>query len=90
MIVGISLDDDRAVMEKYIKDTGIPWAITYTGKKWSDPTVQKYGIDGIPSVWVIGKDGKIVSTNATGREEQIVSGLLNAEEEKKTVKDKDK
>jgi len=78
MVVGISLDKDKAAMEKYIKEAGIPWVITYSGKGWGDPTAAKYGVEGIPSVWVIGKDGKIVSTNAAGREEQIVSKLLDA------------
>jgi thiol-disulfide isomerase/thioredoxin len=80
VIIGISLDNNKTEMEKYIKDTGIPWVITYSGKGWGDPTVRKSGIDGIPSVWIIGKDGKVVSTDAAGREEQIVSTLLEADE----------
>ncbi|MCK5113183.1 MAG: redoxin domain-containing protein [Phycisphaerae bacterium] len=76
MIIGISLDKDEAAMKKYIKDAKIPWAITYTGKGWGDPTVKKYGIDGIPSVWIIGKDGKVVSTDAAGNEDKIVAKLL--------------
>ena len=76
VIVGISLDDNRAALEKYIKDTGILWVITYTGKRWSDPTVQEYGVDGIPAVWVIGKDGKVISTNAETNTGEIIDKAL--------------
>jgi len=62
--VGISLDQSRADLEKYVKDQAISWIITYTGKGWQDPTARHYGISGIPSVWVVGKDGKVASDNA--------------------------
>lgn len=80
VVIGISLDKNKAAAKQYIKSAGIPWVIAYSGKGWGDPTAKKYGIRGIPSVWVIGKDGKIVSTDAAGHEDQIVSVLLNAKE----------
>lgn len=61
--VGVSLDrpGEKELAEKFIKDKGLDWIQTHSGKFWNDPTVRKYGIDAIPALWVIGKDGKVVS-----------------------------
>ncbi len=75
-IVGISLDSNRGELEKYVTDEKIGWVITYTGKGWDDPTVEKYGIDGIPSMWVVGKDGNVVSDSARARLEATIEKAL--------------
>jgi thiol-disulfide isomerase/thioredoxin len=76
IIVGISLDTDKNALKKFITDQNLSWIQTYSGKGWKDPTAQKYGIDGIPSVWVIGKDGKVISTNAVNNESKIIDKAL--------------
>ena len=76
IIVGISLDTDKPALTKFISDMKMDWIQTYSGKKWDDPTVKKYGIDGIPSVWVIGKDGKVISTNAVNNTSEIIDKAL--------------
>lgn len=66
--VGISLDrpDGRNQLKAFVKQNGINWVHTYSGKGWRDPTARRCGIEGIPSIWVIGKDGRVVSTTARG------------------------
>ena len=76
VIVGISIDKDKNALKKFIADKNINWVQTYSGKGWDDPTVQRYGIDGIPSVWVIGKDGKIISTDAVTNTSEIIDKAL--------------
>ncbi|MCK5113184.1 MAG: TlpA family protein disulfide reductase [Phycisphaerae bacterium] len=76
VIVGISLDADKAKLQKFIADEKMNWVQTCSWKKWEDPTVQKYGIDGIPAVWVIGKDGKVVSTDAADATSEIIDKAL--------------
>ena len=76
IIVGISLDTDKPALAKFISDMKMDWVQTYSGKKWKDPTVKKYGIDGIPSVWVIGKDGKVISTDAVTNTSEIIDKAL--------------
>jgi len=60
--VGVSLDraGEREKAEAYIKEAGLDWTQTYSGKFWNDPTAQKCGIGSIPALWVIGKDGKVL------------------------------
>jgi thiol-disulfide isomerase/thioredoxin len=66
-IVGISFDQDKAALEKFVKDKGLPWPQYFDGKGWENPFGQKYGITGIPAMWLVGKDGNLVDMN--GRED---------------------
>jgi thiol-disulfide isomerase/thioredoxin len=64
-IVGISLDNSRPALEKMIKERGMNWVHTFSRLGWNDPTAQRYGIRAIPMIWVVGRDGKILSDGAT-------------------------
>jgi len=60
-IVGIavweeSVDDTRKAM----KDLGVTWPVIYTGGRENSPSV-KYGVVGIPTLVLIGTDGKIIA-----------------------------
>jgi thiol-disulfide isomerase/thioredoxin len=69
-IVGISLDENKDDVVGFVKTNEIPWIQTWSaGEKWAKPIALKYGIAAIPSVWVVGKDGKVVSDNARSDED---------------------
>jgi len=76
--VGISLDraGSRDRIAAFVKQRQMGWIHTYSGKFWDDPTARKYGIRGIPALWVVGRDGKVVSENARGRLGEIIAGAL--------------
>ena len=74
--VGISLDNSRKDLTDYLEQEKIKWVITYTGLGWSDPTVKHYGIDGIPAMWVVGKDGNVISDNARAELEAVIEKAL--------------
>jgi len=73
--VGISLDRSKDKLTEFIKAKGLGWVHTFSGGG-DDPTARKYGIRGIPAVWVIGKDGKIINTRARGRLEHLLDKAL--------------
>lgn len=75
-IVAISLDTRRSSLEAYIRKQKLGWIHTFTGKGWKDPTASRYGVDGIPSVWVVGRDGKVVSDQASGRLDYVIARSL--------------
>jgi thiol-disulfide isomerase/thioredoxin len=67
-VVGISVDRDRDALEKFLEKEGNPWVTLHDGD-WSDNvTATYYGVMGIPTVILVDKDGKVVSTNARGLE----------------------
>jgi peroxiredoxin len=65
-VVGISLDEDKAEVEKFVADNKIPWPILFAGKGWQDPTAQFYGISGIPQLVLIGRDGNVITLDVRG------------------------
>ncbi|MGA2264835.1 MAG: TlpA disulfide reductase family protein [Phycisphaerae bacterium] len=78
--VGISLDKDpgaRERVQKFAQENGMNWILTASGMYWNDPTARKYGIDGIPSVWVIDSQGKVISDDARGKLEKILEDALS-------------
>jgi thiol-disulfide isomerase/thioredoxin len=67
-VVGISVDRDRAKLESFLDKEQNPWTTLHDGD-WSDNAVATYyGVMGIPTVILVDKDGKVVSTNARGPE----------------------
>ncbi|MEI6240000.1 MAG: TlpA disulfide reductase family protein [Planctomycetia bacterium] len=68
-VVGVSLDEDRETLEKFVAEQKIPWPILYEkpgGEGWRHPLATYYGISGIPTVILIGRDGNVVTLNARG------------------------
>jgi len=79
-IVSISLDrpEDRQKLVAFVRDERLGWIHAYSGMGWADPTAKRYGVEAIPSVWVVGKDGRIVSDNARGHLEAVIRQALRA------------
>ena len=78
--VGISLDraGSKDKLAKFVKARQMNWIHTFSGKGWDDPTARAFGVRAIPSIWVIGKDGKIVSSNARGDLEATIEKALKS------------
>jgi thiol-disulfide isomerase/thioredoxin len=76
-IIGISLDEDRAALENFIKVKGVAWPQFFDGKGWENKLARRYGVVSIPGSYLIGPDGKIVSVGLRGPEldEQLASLL---------------
>ncbi len=75
-IVGISLDQDKAALESFVKERGMEWPQYFDGKGWQNEISTKYGISSIPAMWLVNKKGMVVSTNARGGLEENVAKLL--------------
>jgi len=68
-VVGVSLDTDREALEKFVEEKKIPWPILFEqneGDGWQHPMATRYGISGIPTVILVGRDGKVVSLDVRG------------------------
>ena len=69
-VIGISLDENEKDLQEYIQEHEIPWIQIYDGKVWDTELAQLLGINGVPSQWLIGQDGKIISVDT--RQARIV------------------
>jgi len=80
-IVGISLDSDREKLESYIEKEALAWPHYFDGKGWENDIAARYGIESIPSTFLIGPDGTIAATdlNETDLREQVAALLATTE-----------
>lgn len=69
-VVTISLDVDPSKAEQSIKESGCDFPTLFSedssARGWDHPMVTKFGVNGIPTAILVGKDGKVLSTNARG------------------------
>jgi len=63
-IVGISLDQDKDALVAFTKENGMVWPQYFDGKGWDNDISKGFGIQSIPTMWLVGKDGKLITTNA--------------------------
>lgn len=75
VFIGVSFDIDRERWAKCVKDNGMTWKHVSELKKMRDAQIAKtYGVQWIPSMTLIGPDGKVVlSTVIVERMEKTLS-----------------
>jgi thiol-disulfide isomerase/thioredoxin len=75
-IVGISFDNDRAKLHAFTTAQKMPWEQYCDEKGWKNDFGVKYGIHSIPTMWLVGKDGKLADTDARDNLQGKVEKLL--------------
>ena len=94
-VLGISIDEDRSELAAFLKQKRLPWTVLVTeDPKEGEPDrsmATRYGIFGIPALFLVGRDGKVVSTKVRGEQlgEQLAK-LLGPPKGKKERKEKPK
>ena len=76
VMIGLSLDADKEKPQTYAKENGTGWIDGFLGDWGKDEVTKKYGVRGIPSIWLIGPDGKIVAKGLRG--ERIMEVVRSA------------
>lgn len=65
-IISISLDDDKEALRNFLKKNGpAPWPQYFDGKGWGNQISFRFGINAVPTVFVVDKNGKLASNNAS-------------------------
>ncbi len=73
-ILAVSLDDDKAALDKFLKENPkMTWVQVFDGKGWETPVAVQYGIEAIPNTLLLDKDGIVVATDLRG--EQLAEHL---------------
>lgn len=69
-IVGISLDENPEQLAAFLKEQQIAWPTLFPTnpeeRGWNNPLARYYGITGIPAVFLVNQEGKVVSLDARG------------------------
>ena len=79
-MLGLSVDEKVDEPRDYAKENGIQWVQGFLGE-WNNPAAKEamsaYGVQGIPSIWLIGPDGKVVAKDLRGEKmKETVVGLV--------------
>lgn len=67
-ILGVSLDNNKDLWLKAIKDDKLAWNHASELKQWDSDVVKQYSIEGIPASYLLDKEGKIIAKNLRGAE----------------------
>jgi peroxiredoxin len=63
LMVGVSGDGDPDLVANFVKQHEIPWLQLVDPR---DPLAQAFGIQAIPSVWVIDREGRVAGSHLEG------------------------
>ena len=62
--VAVSLDESRASLERARQGLSAGWTVGWDGLGWGSPLARRWGINSLPTAWLIDAQGKLVSLNA--------------------------
>ncbi|MBN9689879.1 MAG: TlpA family protein disulfide reductase [Verrucomicrobia bacterium] len=76
-IVGISFDQDQESLESFVKKKAMEWPQFFDGAGWQNKFGQQFGIQGIPTMWLVDKQGNVRDLNAredlTGKVKKLLA-----------------
>ena len=75
-IVGISLDSDKDALTKYLKKEKVPWPQFFDGEQWKNKYAVQFGINSIPAMWLVDKQGNLRYVDARGHLDERIPELL--------------
>lgn len=88
-ILGVNMDQETSQAESAVSKWNIPWANIHfpgePGSKKPNPLAQKYHVNGVPAVYLVGRNGRVQSIGLRGpgllaRVEQLLkpAAIINA------------
>lgn len=60
-IIGVSIDKEKSEWENMIRDYKMEWTQVSNLNHWQDPIIQKYGVNSIPTNFLVDKEGKVIA-----------------------------
>jgi hypothetical protein len=66
--------------KEFTKQAQLQWKHSCSGKVWKDETVTRYGVNSLPSLWVVDKKGILRSFDIKGEElRKVIAVLLSGQ-----------
>jgi len=63
-IVGISFDEKKAALQSFVLKEKMTWPQYFDGKGWNNAFGVKFGIESIPTMWLVDKKGVLRNVDA--------------------------
>jgi thiol-disulfide isomerase/thioredoxin len=90
LVVGVSCDmprapetvgENRQKVADFVTTNGYSWTQTYSGE-WPK-AAEKYGVSSIPRVFLLDREGRVLTTSARGREEELIRQALGSSDQER-------
>jgi hypothetical protein len=75
-VVTVSLDRSRADLDAAMKSLHLIWPTAFDGQGWQNAIARKFGINTLPTLWLIDRKGNLASLNARDSYQLKVNELL--------------
>ena len=75
-VLGVSLDQDQSSMNQFTADNGMPWPEYFDGQGWDNALAQHFGIRSIPQMWLLDRQGRIITRDGRSDLDGQVASLL--------------
>jgi thiol-disulfide isomerase/thioredoxin len=76
-IVGISLDQDLSALNRFVVAHDMPWPQFYDGKGWNNAISTRFGVQSIPTMYLVDKKGMLRDRDARENLAAKVRALLS-------------
>jgi peroxiredoxin len=76
-ILGISKDPEESALKRFLAQHPLPWPVKYDGTASPNRVAQAYGIEEIPVVWLVDRQGRLRDLNGREDQERKIAALLN-------------
>jgi peroxiredoxin len=70
--LGICLDNDPVAVPSVLADHAVTWPVYCDGRGWQGPLVRSFGINAIPVLWIVDRDGILRALDAKDDAVQII------------------
>lgn len=65
-VLGVNLDQDESVVDAFLEQNAIDWRQIFYAEPekrgWNNPIAVYYGVRSLPSIWLVSRTGKVLST----------------------------
>ena len=79
-IIGVNLDDEEVILQNYVKANDIPWRQIFDQGAGTDSLALQYGIGDIPEMWLIDREGRLITHKARGADlERLVAASVKVQ-----------
>jgi thiol-disulfide isomerase/thioredoxin len=75
-VVGISLDEDKDALTRYVAQRKMDWPQYFDGLHWQNKIARQFGIDALPAMWLVDKKGIVRDVNGDADLSSKVTKLL--------------
>ena len=76
-VIGVSLDTKREAAVALRKEKAIAWPVAYDGEGWESARIRALGINALPAVWLLDREGRLRSLDALEGTAEQIRQLLN-------------